>query len=214
MLAHQPFFSCKKLFKNYNDTMLNYNEIKDKKNIILDDEPFEVVEYGVSRQQQRKPVNKTKLKSLITGKVVEHTFQVSDTVQEADITHKNIVYIYSQGNHHWFHTEGDKSDRFTLDTDVVKNTLNYISAQDVTDALIYTNQHDEEHIIGLTLPIKMNLQVTEAPPSIKGNTATGGDKLVTVSTGAKFTVPLFINVGDIIAVNTETGEYTERISKA
>jgi elongation factor P len=60
----------------------------------------------------------------------------------------------------------------------------------------------------------MELEVTEAPPSIKGNTATGGDKLITVKTGAKFTVPLFINVGDIIAVNTETGQYTERVTKA
>lgn len=194
--------------------MLNYNEIKERKYIIVDNEPYEVISAHVSRKQANKPVNKTKLKSLIAGRVVEHTFHMSDKVHEADITRKNIIYIYSQGDQHWFHSEGDKSDRFTLDSGVVENSLDYISSNDIADALVYTNREDEERIIGLKLPIKMNLEVTEAPPAIKGNTATGGDKLITVSTGAKFTVPLFINVGDVIAVNTDSGEYTERVSKA
>ena len=194
--------------------MLNYNEIKERKYIVMDDEPYEVITSVVSRKQANKPVNKTKLKSLISGRVVEHTFHMSDKVDEADMMRKNIVYIYSQGDQHWFHPEGDKSDRFTLDSDVVDSALDYISTNDVVDALVYTDDEDEEQIIGLKLPIKMELEVTEAPPSIKGNTATGGDKLVTVKTGAKFTVPLFINVGDVIAVNTESGTYTERVSKA
>jgi len=193
--------------------MLNYNEIKERKLILVDDEPYEVVSSNVSRKQANKPVNKTKLKSLISGRVVEHTFHMSDKVHEADISRKNIVYIYSQGDVHWFHPEGDKAGRFTLDGDVVNSSLDYISSNDIVDALVY-NDDDEEKIIGLKLPIKMEIEVTEAPPSIKGNTATGGDKLVTVKTGAKFTVPLFINVGDVIAVNTENGTYTERVSKA
>lgn len=194
--------------------MLNYNEIKERKYIIVDSEPYEVVSAAVSRKQANKPVNKTKLKSLMNGRVVEHTFHMSDKVNEADISRQNIVYIYSQGNQHWFHSEGDKSDRFTLEDDVVESAMDYVSSNDVVEALVYTNTEDEEMIIGLKLPIKMELEVTEAPPAIRGNTATGGDKLVTVATGAKFTVPLFINVGDIIAVNTEKGEYTERVSKA
>lgn len=194
--------------------MLNYNEIKERKYIVLDNEPYEVISAAVSRKQANKPVNKTKLKNLIAGRVIEHTFHMSDKVHEADISRRNIVYIYSQGDIHWFHTEGDKSDRFTLEDTVVESALDYVSSNDTVEALVYTDREDEEHIIGLKLPIKMELEVTEAPPAIKGNTATGGDKLVTVSTGAKFTVPLFINVGDIIAVNTDTGEYTERVSKA
>jgi elongation factor P len=194
--------------------MLNYNEIKERKFIILDEEPFEVIESSVSRQQQRKPVNKTKLKSLVSGRVVEHTFQVSDKAEEADMSKKDIIYIYSKENEHWFHTQSNKSDRFVLDDIVIKNTLDYIGTNEMIEALVYTNKNDEENIIGLKLPIKVALRVTEAPPSIKGNTATGGDKLAMVSTGAKVTVPLFINVGDIIAVNTDTGTYSERVSKA
>jgi elongation factor P len=194
--------------------MLNYNEIKERKYIILNNEPYEVVSAQVSRKQANKPVNKTKLKSLVSGRVIEHTFHVSDKANEADMSKKDIVYIYSRGDEHWFHTEGDKSDRFTLDPDIVKDALDYISANSSVEALVYTDSDDEENIIGLKLPVKVELEVTEAPPAIKGNTATGGDKLVTVSTGAKVTAPLFINVGDVIAVNTDTGEYTERVSKA
>ncbi|MCD5390014.1 MAG: elongation factor P, partial [Candidatus Pacebacteria bacterium] len=139
---------------------------------------------------------------------------MSDKVDEADISRRNIVYIYSQGEQHWFHSEGDKSDRFTLNSVIIGNILNYVSGNDTVDALVYTDDEDEEKIIGFKLPIKMELTVTEAPPSIKGNTATGGDKVVTVHTGLKVTAPLFINIGDVIAVNTERGEYTERVSKA
>ncbi len=194
--------------------MLNYNEIKERKYIVMDDEPYEVISSNVSRKQANKPVNKTKLKSLISGRVIEYTFHMSDKVDEADMSRKNIIYIYSRGDEHWFHSEGEKSDRFTLDSNVISNSLDYVSTNDTVDALVYTDDDDEEKIIGLKIPIKMELEVTEAPPSIKGNTATGGDKLVTVTTGAKFTVPLFINVGDVIAVNTESGTYTERVSKA
>lgn len=194
--------------------MLNYNEIKERKYIVLGDEPYEVVESSVSRQQQRKPVNKTKLKSLINGRVVEHTFQVSDTAHEADITRKNITYIYQKGDEYWFHTEGNKSDRFSLSTETVGNSKFYILEGSNIEALIYTNSEGEENIIGLKVPIKMEFEVVDAPPAVKGNTATGGDKLVTLSTGLKVTTPLFINPGDIIAVNTETGEYSERVNKA
>ena len=194
--------------------MLSYNEIKERKYIVVDDEPYEVISAQVSRKQANKPVNKTKLKSLMTGRVVEHTFHVSDNVKEADIMRKDITYIYRKGSEFWFHTDGDKSDRFTLNEDTVGSAADYILEGSNVEALIYTDEDDEEEIIGLKLPIKVELEVTEAPPSIKGNTATGGDKLVTVSTGAKITAPLFINIGDVIAVNTDTGTYSERVSKA
>lgn len=194
--------------------MLNYNEIKERKYIVLDNEPYEVVESSVSRQQQRKPVNKTKLKSLINGRVVEHTFQVSDSVHEADIARKNITYIYKKGDEFWFHAEGDRSNRFSLTSDTVGNTKDYMLEGSNVEALIYTDGEGEEKIIGLKVPIKIELEVVDAPPVVKGNTATGGDKLVTLSTGLKVTTPLFINPGDIIAINTETGEYSERINKA
>jgi elongation factor P len=194
--------------------MLNYNEIKERKYILVDDEPYEVVAAQVSRKQANKPVNKTKLKSLMNGRVFEHTFHMSDKVHEADMSKKNYIYIYSKGDEFWFHAEGDKSDRFTMNNETIGNAVDYISEKDSVEFSIFTNNDDEEVITGVNLPIKMELEVTEAPPAIKGNTATGGDKLATVKTGLKVTVPLFINIGDVIAVNTDTGTYSERVSKA
>lgn len=193
--------------------MLNYNEIKERKYITMNGEPFEVVESNVSRQQQRKPVNKTKLKSLVSGRVIEHTFQSSDTAEEADMSKKNLVYIYSRGDEHWFHTEGDKSDRFPLEAGIIGNAKDYILEGDTVEFSVFTDDEGDQHLVGVNLPIKVELEVTEAPPAIKGNTATGGDKLVTTKTGLKVTVPLFINAGDIISVNTDTGAYSERITK-
>ena len=193
--------------------MLQYNEIKERKYILYNNEPYEVINTQVSRKQANKPVNKTKLKSLINDRVVEHTFHMSDKVYEADIIKKNIVYIYSKNKEHWFHNEDNKRNRFMLGNDKVGDSKYYILEGQTIEALIFTDSDNREHIIGLKLPIKIKIEVLEAPPAIKGNTATGGDKLVTLKTGLKVTVPLFINVGDIIAVNTETGEYTERISK-
>jgi len=193
--------------------MLNYNEIKERKYITMNGEPFEVIESNVSRQQQRKPVNKTKLKSLVSGRVIEHTFQSSDTAEEADMSKKNLVYIYSRGDEHWFHAEGDKSDRFPLEATVIGNAKDYILEGDTVEFSVFTDDEGEEHLVGVNLPIKVELEVTEAPPAIKGNTATGGDKLVTTKTGLKVTVPLFINAGDIISINTDTGAYSERITK-
>ncbi len=195
--------------------MLSYNEIKERKYILLDGEPYEVISSQVSRKQANKPVNKTKLKSLKTGRVMEYTFHMSDKVEEADVAKKKIVYIYSKGDdEHWFHEEGDKSARFSLDGSVVGDALNYLLPNESVDALVYTDDEGEEQIIGLKLPIKVTLEVVEAPPSIRGNTSSGGDKVVVTKTGAKVTVPLFIKVGDLIVVNTETGEYVERASKA
>lgn len=194
--------------------MLNYNEIKERKYILLDDEPYEVVSAQVSRKQANKPVNKTKLKSLLNGRVVEHTFHMSDKVNEADMSKQNFVFIYRKGNEFWFHAEGDKSDRFPIGTEVIGNAEYYILPNETIEFSVFTNDDDEDMIIGVNLPLKMELKVKDAPPAVKGNTAQGGDKIVTTVSGLKVTAPMFINPGDVIAVSTETGEYSERVSKA
>ncbi len=194
--------------------MLSYNEIKERKYILFKGEPYEVLSSHVSRKQANKPVNKTKLKSLRTGRVIEHTFHMSDKVDEVEIEKRFIVYIYSKGNEeHWFHEMENKSARFPLSQEIVGNTIQYIKSGDKVEALIY-NDGNEEFIIGLKLPIKVEMKVTEAPPSIRGNTSSGGSKVVKTDTGMSVTVPLFIKEGDIILVNTESGEYVERISKS
>lgn len=194
--------------------MLNYNEIKPRARIILEGDPWEVIENQVSRKQANKPVNKTKLKNMISGRVIEHTFHVSDTVHEADMEKRDIIYLYYQEkkDEFWFCAADDRKDRFVLSADTIGDQIKYIKENATVIGLVF-RQDDEESIIGIQYPMKVELKVSEAPPSIKGDTATGGKKVVTLETGATVTAPLFINVGDIISVNIDKEEYSERVEK-
>ncbi len=188
--------------------MLEYNEITVGKFIIFQDEPWEVLESHVFRKQQRKPVNATKLKNLITGRVTEYSFHVSDKAEEAELENQEIKFIYSNPakNEYWFHEDKDPAKRFALSAEQIGNGVKFIKKDTVAKAVLF-----DEKIIGVKMPIKMELKVVEAPPNMKGNTAQGGNKVVKVETGASVNAPLFINEGDTIVVNTETGDYVSRI---
>jgi len=191
--------------------MLSYNEIKERKYIVLDGTPYECLDSHVSRKQQNKPVNKTKLRNLLTNAVIEKTFQVSDNVPEADITKKKIVFIYARNDEFWFHSEGDPSNRFFLDVGLLSEIKDFLKEKIIVDAIVWIDAEEDEKIIGVRLPVKMEFVVIDAPPNVRGDTATGGDKVVTIETGAKIKTPLFIETGQTIVVNTETREYVERV---
>ncbi len=186
--------------------MLEYNEIRPRKYIVFDGGPYEVIDSHVFRKQQRKPVNATKLKNLITGKIVEHSFHVSDKAQEAELISRKAKFLYENRGEYWFCEEKDPSKRFTLSAEQVGNTINYVKQNSLVDLLSF-----EEILLGLTVPIKVELKVTEAAPAVKGNTIQGGLKQVVVETGATVNVPMFVNEGDVIRVNTESGDYVERV---
>lgn len=189
--------------------VLSYNEITPKKVIIFNDEPYLVLTYHVFRKQQRKPVNITKLKNLKSGRVIENTFHVNEVAEEADLENKSITYIYRKGDEFWFHITGKPAERFALASELVGTGANFIKERSELKALVY-----EDEIIGVTIPIKIELKVTETVDAVKGNTSGGALKEAIVETGAKVMVPMFINQGDVIAVNSESGEYSERIEKA
>lgn len=188
--------------------MLDYNEVKPKKIILMDGELYKVLSSHVFRMQMRKPVNQTKLKHLITGKVVEKSFHQSERIEEADLSSKQIKYLYNNRGQYWFCEEKDPSKRFELSEDILGDGIKYLRANTLVDAVVF-----DENIIGVTLPIKVDITVKEAPPGIKGDSAQGASKQVVLETGASVTTPLFINEGDVIRINTETGEYVERVDK-
>ncbi len=186
--------------------MLTYNEIRVGKAIIFNGEPYQVLDSHVFRKQQRKPVNATKLKSLLTGKVTEYSFHVSEKAEEAEIITKPLVYIYQNRGDWWFHLIGNPSERFTLPEDLLGDQKKFLKEKMEIEGLFF-----DEKPIGVRLPIKLQLKVVEAPPSMRGNTAQGGNKLVKLETGAFITTPLFVEEGDTIEINTETGEYVQRV---
>lgn len=188
---------------------LDYSEIVPRKIILVDDEPYEVVSSHVFRKQKAKPQNATKLKSLLTGKVIEYSFHASDRAEEADMGTREVKYLYENRGEYWFCDANNPSDRFKLSVDTVGDTIKFIKQNTVLDGRTFNDD-----IISVKYPIKVELKVTEAAPAVKGNTSSGALKQVTLETGATIMVPLFINEGDILRINTETGEYTERAEKA
>lgn len=194
--------------------MLDYNEVRPGTYIIHDGEPYEVIESHVARTQMRKPQNQTKLRNLISGRVISISFHASDRVEEADIGSRPITFVYENRGQYCFAEKNDPGKRFFLDVALLGTQVKFLKGgTEVTALSFHPSDDEEEQIIGIRLPVKVDLSVTEAPPSIKGDTASGGGKQVVLETGASITAPLFVSEGDIVRVNTETGEYVERVGK-
>ncbi len=191
--------------------MLEYSEIKKGKVIIYEDEPYVVLDYHIARTQQRKPQNQVKMRSLVSGRGVNTVFHASDTVEEADITKRPIKYLYNSKGEFWFCDIDNPSNRFKLEESLVSDTQKWLKDNLEVEAMVF-DFNDEEKIIGIKIPVKMEYTVKEAPPMIKGASATGGNKRVTLENGTQVEVPLFISEGEKVRINTETGEYVERVS--
>jgi elongation factor P len=189
--------------------MLSYTELKPGACIVIDKQPYIVLESEFLRMQQRQPVMKAKLRNLITGKTLDRAFQPSDEIEEAGLTKMKSRFIYKSRGDFWFDEIGNPKNRFSLKAEEIGETAKFLKPNLEIIALIFSGK-----VINVELPIKVDYKVIEAPPAIKGDTAQGGTKIVVIETGVKINTPLFINEGDIIRVNTQLGEYVERIEKA
>jgi len=192
--------------------MLEYSEIKERKYIVFEGEPYEILSSHVFRKQQRKPVNAVKMRNLLTGRIVEHSFHVSDKAEEADIRKHEVKFLYENKGQFWFSDINDPSNRFELQSEMIGPASKFLRANVIVDTLIFDDGSEEGKTIGIKLPIKMDLKVVEAHPATKGNTAQGALKSVKLESGAELMVPMFIKEGDVIRVNTETGDYTDRVT--
>jgi elongation factor P len=189
--------------------ILSYNEILPKSIVVYNGEPYEVLSSHIFRMQQRKPVNQTKLRHLVSGKVTEISFHQNESVEEADVGKMQANYLYTNKGESWFAEEGNAKNRFAFTEEAAHDQVQWLAPNSSVDILTV-----DDKPMTIKIPVKVDLKVTEAPPAVKGNTVSGGNKLATLSTGAKVDVPLFINEGDTIRINTDTGEYVERADKA
>ncbi|HWQ59856.1 MAG TPA: elongation factor P [Candidatus Fimivivens sp.] len=184
--------------------MLGLSDIKTGKKIVWDGQPFVVLDYQHSKTGRAGAVMRTKLKNILTGATIEYTFQDKDKFEEAETAKSSAQYLYREGDEYQF-MDGESYEQFALQSDVLGDAAKYlIEGTDVT-VLNYGGR-----AINVELPVKMEFSVKEAPPGIKGDTASGGDKVVTLENGLKLTVPLFISAGDRVIVNTEKGAYVSR----
>lgn len=187
---------------------LAYTDLKKGAIVIIDDAPCEILEANFLRMQQRKAVVQTRFRNLVTGKVLDRNWQASDNFDEAEIEKKIAMFIYVNRGDYVFHEAGKPQNRFSLTEDVIGTGARFLKPNTEVTTTLWDGK-----VIKVILPIKMDLKVKEAPPAIRGNTAQGGSKQVTLENGATISVPLFIEEGEVIRVNTETGEYVERVSK-
>jgi len=185
--------------------MLNYSELKKKSRIIIDNEPYEIIESASSVKARGGSVLQTKLKNLKTGNVISKTFHPGETFEEPEILKLEVKFIYSHKDKYVFVKKDNPSERFELTFQQIDKKADFLKPNQIVEALTFNNK-----VINISLPIKIHLKIKEAPPTLKGESQTG-NKAVVLETGAKITVPSFIKRDDIIEINTDTKEYVRRI---
>lgn len=164
---------------------------------------YETISATVSKKSRQKGSAQVRVRNLTTGAVTTKAIKQSDTLEEASLTKETYVFVYRKGDEAIIHPEGSPQDRIAVP--ISGDGYDLIPSDQSVTALL-----DGESVVSILLPIKVTLSVTDAPPSIRGNTTQGGSKRVTVETGAAVTVPLFIETGDRIVVKPAAGTYVER----
>ena len=184
---------------------IGYGDLRKGMAIELDGEAYVVVEYERSKMQQRAPVMRIKFRHLGTGRLVERTFQGYDVkLTPAPVERSNATYIYNEDNLHYF-MDTETFEQFPLSEDQIGNALQYLVEQTTVDLIVYRGEP-----LTIELPMTVALKVVESPPGLRGDTAQGGTKPATLETGLLIQVPLFVNEGESVKVDTRTGEYLSR----
>lgn len=188
--------------------MLTHTDLKKGTQFIYENQPWEVLDSLHVKMAQRRPVVQTKIKNLLNGSVQEKTFQQGDMFDEAEIVRKNIKFLYSNKGQYFFCEENDPSKRFSFTEDQIGTKAKFFKPNSLVVGLVFNDK-----IINVLAPIKVQLKVKEAPPGIKGDRAQGGTKEAVLESGAVIQVPLFIEEGDVIEINTELEEYVKRANE-
>lgn len=179
-----------------------------RKGLTLDFEGdlVKVVDYQHVKQGRGSAFVRLTLRNLRTGSTTQQTFQAGSKFQTARLERRRIQFLYADdGQYHFM--DVDTFEQFPLNQETLGETVDYLVENEVIDLLTYQDQP-----VDVEAPITVNLEVTQTDPGVKGDTASGGTKPATLQTGVTVNVPLFINIGDVVKVDTRTGEYLERVS--
>lgn len=186
--------------------MLTHTDLKKGVEFIYEGQPWVVLEAQLLKMAQRRPVIQSKIRNLIDGRVQEKNFQQGDVFEEADLQKHEIKYLYNTKGQYFFCEPNDPSKRFSFTESQIGVQAKYLRPNEIVTGIVF-----DEKIINFNLPIKVELKVKETPPGIKGDRAQGGTKEAILESGAVIQVPLFIEEGDVIEVNTDTGTYVKRV---
>lgn len=185
--------------------MVSAGEFRKGMTIDIDGQIFTVVDFQHVKPGKGAAFVRTRLKNIVTGAVVERTFNPTEKVDEAVIERKEMQYLYNDGNLYYF-MDTETYEQIPLNYDKVEDAMKFIKENMTAIIKFYKGE-----AFSVEPPTFVELEVVETEPGFKGDTATGGSKPATVETGAVIQVPLFVNVGDKIKVDTRTSEYLERV---
>jgi elongation factor P len=185
--------------------MISLAQIKKGQTILHNSEPYLVLEAGHHKMGRGGAVVKTKLKQLKGSSIIEHTFQGNDKAELADLGFKRVQFLYSDEFGAFF--MDDTYEQLSLPIDLAKDSLPFLKEGLDVDVAMW-----EGNAVSIKLPPKVELVVKEAPPAVKGDTANNPSKTIILETDLKVQAPMFVETGEVVRVNTETGEYVERVS--
>jgi elongation factor P len=183
----------------------NTNEFRGGLKLLLDGDPCTIIENEFVKPGKGQAFNRVKIRNLKTGRVLEKTFRSGESVEAADVIDRDLQYLYSDGEF-WHFMDNDSFEQCQADATAMGDAVKWIKEQDSCMVVLWNGAP-----IAVEAPNFVNLQITETDPGLKGDTSGGGGKPATLETGAVVRVPLFIQNGEKIKVDTRTGEYVSRV---
>jgi elongation factor P len=184
--------------------MISAGDFRNGMTFEMDGGVYQVIEFQHVKPGKGAAFVRTKYKNVITGSIVERSFNPTDKFEPARIERRDMQYLYNDGDLYYF-MDNETFEQLPINASTVGDSLKFVKENDVCKILSF-----KENVFGIEPPIFVELEVTETEPGFKGDTATGATKPATVETGAQVKVPLFINIGDRIRIDTRTSEYMER----
>lgn len=184
------------------------NEFKSGLKVLLEGDPCSIVENEFVKPGKGQAFSRVKLKNLKTGRVWERTFKSGESIEAADVMEYDMEYLYTDGEYwHFMKTDGS-FEQLPADKAAVEDSLPWLKITDLVTVTLW-----DEVPIAVAPPNFVELEVADTDPGLKGDTASGGTKPATLITGAVVKVPLFINIGEVIRIDTRTGEYQNRVKQ-
>ena len=181
------------------------NEFRPGLKVMLDGEPCSVLENEYVKPGKGQAFNRVKVRNLKTGRVWERTFRSGESLEGADVIDRSLEYLYNDGEF-WHFMDQSSFEQYQADANVVSDSAKWLKEQDVCEVTLYNGAP-----LAVTPPNFVELQIVETDPGVKGDTAQGGSKPAKLTTGAVVRVPLFVDQGEVIKVDTRSGEYVSRV---
>ena len=185
--------------------MIDSGDLKKGVKIELDGEPYAIVQFEFTKPGKGQALYKCKLKNMVTGAQFDKTFRSGEKFKQPDLDEQEMEYLYSDGEQYCFMNMSSYEQEF-LSTEMVGDAINFLKENTVCSILLFDGTP-----IGISLPIFINLKVEKTDPWAKGDTASGDSKPATLETGYVLQVPPFIDEGELLKIDTRTGQYVERV---